>query len=115
MNIELMEKIMLLVGGATESAVMIGVLWIVGSYLVTLIGWFATIYIIKFLIKTAYSYLTVDVDKETYAKIVTDGLIDKDRIRSLESERADTEATHRVELEKIKHLYKILKESGNVK
>jgi hypothetical protein len=115
MNIELIEKIMILVGGATDSAVMIGVLWIVGSYLVTLIGWLAIIYIIKLLIKTSYSYLTVDVNKETYDKIVTDGLIDKDRIRSLESEKANTESTHRIELEKIKHLYKILKESGNGK
>ncbi len=113
MNIELMEKIMILVGGATESAVMIGVLWIVGSYLVTLIGWGAIIYIVKFLITKVYSYLTVDVDKVTYNKIVTDGLIDKDRIRSLESEMANAESTHRVELEKIKHLYKILKDSNN--
>ena len=113
MNIELMEKIILLVGGATDSAVMIGVLWIVGSYLVTLIGWFAVIYIIKLLITTVYSYLTVDVDKDTYNKIVTDGLIDKDKIRTLESEKANTESTHKIEIERIKHLYKILKESKN--
>ena len=104
---------MILVGGATESAVMIGVLWIVGSYLVTLIGWFAVVYIIKLLITTVYSYLTVDVDKETYANIVSDNLIDKNMIRSLKSEMANTESTHKIELERIKHLYKILKESKN--
>lgn len=115
MEIEIMQQIISMVGGATESAVTIAILWIVGGYLVSLIGWGVFLYLVKFIATTIYKYLTVEVKKDEH--LITLDQLSKAR-STIElnnnrhtSERDIMKSEHKIEIEKIKHLYKILKES----
>ena len=117
MELEIMQQIITMIGGATESAVTIAMLWIVGGYLVTLTGWGMFVYLIKFLTGVLYKFFTTDVSKSEHLEV-------KDRLSSVAQELKNKESEfyskiqtmkseHKVEVEKIKHLYKILKESSN--
>ena len=119
MNIEMMQQIITMVGSATESAVMIAVLWLCANYLITLVGWLVTAYIIKFIANKVYDYLTVDVTKEDHLDNKAELERVKGRLQTKDDEfyskRDIQNEKHKIELEKVKHLYKILKDSSDVK
>jgi hypothetical protein len=111
MEIETIQKIIEMLGNATESAATIAILWVAGGYLITLIGWVFSWFIVKYIAGLAYNYFSAGVTKSEYDTVV-DRLSAQVRISRDEQETAKIAAEkHKAELEKVKHLYKILKES----
>ena len=111
MDIETIQKIIEMLGSATESAATVAILWVIGGHLVTLISWGLSFYLIKYIAELAYKLLSAGVTKEEYNE-VADKLRMKERLLKNEEARADIAAEkHKAELEKVQHLYKILKES----
>jgi len=115
MDIETMEKIITMVGEATGDAAIIAILWIVGGFLVALINSGLVVYVAIQLIKLAYKYVG---DKEQNKKWLEDALAEiKEKNRAISTHEEDLtkrDVLHRIELEKIKHLYSILKEKSDV-
>ncbi len=118
MDIQTIEQIILMLGNATDSAVTIAILWIVGGYLMTITGWGVFVYIVKLIVERIYSVYNCPITKSEHQAIVTE-LASKVQDNELMAERhyqalGRLSDEHQIELEKIKHLYKILKESKDV-
>ena len=118
MDIQTIEQIILMLGNATDSAVTIAILWIVGGYLMTITGWGVFVYIVKLIVERVYSLFSCPVTKSEHQTVVDElarKTQDIDLMRDKHYQALTTvNDKHTIELEKVKHLYKILKESKDV-
>ena len=107
-----------MLGNATDSAVTIAILWIVGGYLMTITGWGVSAFIVKLIVERVYTVYNCEVKRGDHQDVVNQLEGEKQKNSLLwdrHNEKQDTlRAEHKIELEKIKHLYKILKESKDV-
>jgi hypothetical protein len=115
MDVETIEKIITMVGSATGDAALVAILWLVGGFLVTLINSGLIVFVILKLIGFIRGYL----EDQSELKL----LLDECRVRAnaltaksygLESSHSQNidalTSKHNIELEKVQHMYKILKE-----
>lgn len=116
MELETIEKIITMVGEATGDAAMIAILWIVGGFLVVLINSGIAAYVITQIIKLVYKYIGAKEENKTLLDGVQVELKEKTLlISNHDKSLLNQEVEHRIELEKVKHLYKILKDKKDAK
>lgn len=124
MEIETIEQIIKMLGDATGTAGTVAIIWVVGGLVASLINagmvFYAFIYLVKSVIGYIKSPLTEAEAKllrknQENALLANKSLIEeKSRMVSNHCEALNQRnAAHDIELEKVKHLYKILKESQN--
>ncbi len=108
MDVQIIEKIITMLGDATGQAATVAILWVVGSFLASIISSGLFFYGVYFIAKSGFGYLN---SKEENKRYLDDANF---QIKNFAEKMSIKEKKHNSELEKVKHLYKILKESQNV-